>query len=398
MSYYKNIKETENKIKDLKLNKVFEKHIPKSVLEIFHSVVDEFLKNKKFILKGGRALNHTMKIYEDHEINYVDYDLYAIDPKNELIEISRLLLSKGISETSVENIIFKPHIYRLYIYSIPMIDVEPVSEELWNTLPTFEKMNHKIIDINFQKLDMYVQVARPTLLNVSNWKKVIHRLVALNKVKNFEKTDILEKGENKSYLSDYLGLIDKDAIITGQIAYYLYMNEKKKDNDLFIPNINRIEIFTHKIDKYIDIFKKALDGDIRIEEKGGFMELLSRYYIIYQNDEPLIFIYYLDDCISYYEEQNLRFSSYHHLMFYLQLFYYLPISKEYNYQNKIQNMIYYLDKFPQKIELNCFGYRNPGVLALRKVFIKKDLLFKFRPITLSPKPITPPSSSKNIIT
>ena len=86
MSYYKNIKETENKIKDLKLNKVFEKYIPKSVLEIFHSVVDEFLKNKKFILKGGRALNHTMKIYEDHEIDYVDYDLYAIDPKNELIE------------------------------------------------------------------------------------------------------------------------------------------------------------------------------------------------------------------------------------------------------------------------------------------------------------------------
>ena len=268
MSYYKNIHDRIKNLKTLKLNNVFEKYIPNEILKTLHSIVNDFLIKKKFILKGGRALNQTIKIYNDDEIDYVDYDLYAINPRQELLEIANILVEKGIREVSVENIIFKPHIYRLYIYSIPFIDVEPISEDLWDYLPTFEKNEQKIIDVNFQKLDMYVQVARPTLLNVSNWQKVIHRLIALNKVKKFEKIGIPEKGKKIDILSNYMELIGKDAIITGQIAYYLYMNKHK---DVFIPNVNRIELFTHRVDKYIEIFKNKLEGKIRVEKFEGFM-------------------------------------------------------------------------------------------------------------------------------
>lgn len=376
MSYYKNIHDRIKNLKTLKLNNVFEKYIPNEILKTLHSIVNDFLIKKKFILKGGRALNQTIKIYNDDEIDYVDYDLYAINPRQELLEIANILVEKGIREVSVENIIFKPHIYRLYIYSIPFIDVEPISEDLWDYLPTFEKNEQKIIDVNFQKLDMYVQVARPTLLNVSNWQKVIHRLIALNKVKKFEKIGIPEKGKKIDILSNYMELIGKDAIITGQIAYYLYMNKHK---DVFIPNVNRIELFTHRVDKYIEIFKNKLEGKIRVEKFEGFMELQSNYNVIFRDDEPIIFIYYLDDCISYYEERSLRFSSFHHLMFYLQLLYYLPISKKYNYQSNLSHMIHDLNRYPKNIEINCFGFRNPGVLSLRSSFINKEVLFKWRP-------------------
>ena len=109
------------------------------------------------------------------------------------------------------------------------------------------------------------------------------------------------------------------------------------------------------------------------------MELQSNYHVIFQDDKPIIFIYYLDDCISYYEERSLRFSSFHHLMFYLQLLYYLPISKKYNYQSNLSHMIHDLNRYPKKIEINCFGFRNPGVLSLRSSFINKEVLFKWRP-------------------
>ena len=150
MSYYKNIHDRIKNLKTLKLNNVFEKYIPNEILKTLHSIVNDFLIKKKFILKGGRALNQTIKIYNDDEIDYVDYDLYAINPRQELLEIANILVEKGIREVSVENIIFKPHIYRLYIYSIPFIDGEPISEDLWDYLPTFEENEQKIIDVNFQ--------------------------------------------------------------------------------------------------------------------------------------------------------------------------------------------------------------------------------------------------------
>ena len=43
-------------------------------------------------------------------------------------------------------------------------------------------------------------------------------------------------------------------------------------------------------------------------------------------------------------------------------------------------MIYYLEQYSQKLEVSCFGNRNPGVLELRNVFINKKKLFKWRPI------------------
>ena len=380
MSYYKDLEIIKSKPK-IKNTKVFEKAIPEDILNKFHEIVNNFLKKDLFILKGSRALNYTLKLYNDDDLKYVDYDFYSINPKECLLELANVLNENGIFQISVENIVFKPHIFRLYIYTIPFIDVEPISEELWNYLPIFIKNDTKIIQQKYQKIDMYVQVGRPTLLNISNWEKVIHRLVALNKLKKTEKDGIPSIRDKKDDISHLYGLIDSDAIITGEEAYNFHMNEIK---DCYKPITNKIEIFTHRIDKYIDIFSKELGGDIIVKDCGNFMELVSKFYIIYQNDIPKVYIYYLDDCISYNSLETFKFSSQHHLLFYLYMFYYLPEAQE-NFEHRIvvSNMIYNLEENPKKIEINCFGHRNPGILGLRKMFINKDVLFRWKPISNS---------------
>ena len=79
MSYYKDLEIIKSKPK-IKNTKVFEKAIPEDILNKFHEIVNNFLKKDLFILKGSRALNHTLKLYNDDDLKYVDYDFYSINP------------------------------------------------------------------------------------------------------------------------------------------------------------------------------------------------------------------------------------------------------------------------------------------------------------------------------
>ena len=122
--FYSNLNEIVNTIEKKDLKYVYERSIPLDKLNKFHQIINFFLKNKKIIVKGGRALNNKINIYDSNDINYTDYDLYSLNPKEDLLEVGKLLINAGIKEITVENIIFKPEIYRLTLFKIPFIDIE----------------------------------------------------------------------------------------------------------------------------------------------------------------------------------------------------------------------------------------------------------------------------------
>ena len=371
--FYSKLERVTKNVQQNDLNKVYEKSIPHDKLLLFHKKINNFLKNKKIIVKGGRALNKKIDIYDSNNINYIDYDLYSRDPKKDLLEIGKILIDSGIKEITVENIIFKPEIFRLTLYKIPFIDVEPVTNDEWEKLSKYVDDDIIYINQNFQKIDMYIQMGRPTLLNISNWDKVLPRLKNLNNVIRYENRFNKCKTKIKSCVKDILNLLDNDCVLTGNIAYYHKLVQFK--NDIFFPDLNYVEIFTHKIEKYVKlVYNKYGKDNITIKNNKGFMNILSKYTTIYYKDKPIFYLYYLDDCINYDYVDGRMYSSYYHLMFYYSMIkFFKKCGHDFQDNNITETLLYNLHSKlkDDEIHTNFFGNRNPGIMGLYKMFIKK---------------------------
>ncbi len=362
----------EKYIEENKLKHIFEKAIPKDLLKQFHMIVNNKLKEGNFIIKGSRSLNKKIDIYTEEEIQYVDYDLYSKNPKKDLVDLAKTLYENGIKEITVENIIFKSEIYRLKFYTIPLIDVEPLSDYEWEMLPKVDGY----VDQNFQKIDMYVQMGRPTILNVSNWEKVLPRLKKIEDKLTYEKYLDPKSGKLNNNIKIIMEFLDNDVLITGNVAYYYHLM-KFKDN-VYFPDIKYLEIYTHRTSKYINLMKRHFNN-VSFATNDNFMNLYTKCVTVYINESPILYMYNLDDCISYKTFDYFKYSSYYHLMFYLNMVKYL-FPSDYKIT---ETMLYYLYKYGEKeLKTNFFGNRNPGVMELRNMFIKKKKetkLFRWSP-------------------
>jgi len=361
--FYSNLNNLITKNDNSKVTKVFEKAIPDDALNLFHQIVNNFLKNKDIIVKGGRSLNKILNIYNETEIQYTDYDIYSKNPKEDLLKIGKELVDSGIKEVTVENIIFKPEIFRLTLFGIPLIDVEPVTIREYNKLPKYKDNDILYIEQSFQKIDMYSQFGRPTILNISNWEKVHPKLKELNKIKCYE-SKLKEKNTKiNSMVGKILDLLDNDCVLTGNIAYYQQMESYQKQ--VYFPDLEYIEIFTHKIDKYVKLMKKF--DNITVKENNGFMNILTKYTVVYHLDKPIFYLYYIDDCINYDYIDGRMYSTYNHLMFYYNMINFFEQSDE------VDTLMYYLHlKLDNKeLHTNFFGNRNPGIMGLHGMFVKK---------------------------
>jgi len=369
--FYSNLNNIIVKNDTNKVTKVFEKAIPDDTLNLFHKIVNNFLKNKDIIVKGGRSLNKILNIYNETEIQYTDYDLYSKNPKEDLLKIGKELVNFGIKEITVENIIFKPEIFRLTLFNVPLIDVEPVTIREYNKLPKYKDDDIMYIEQSFQKIDMYSQFGRPTILNISNWEKVYPKLKELNKIKCFElklkqintQINIQTNTQINIMVKKILAFLDNDCVLTGNIAYYQQMQSYQKQ--VHFPDLEYIEIFTHKIDKYVKLIKKF--ENITVKEKNGFMNILTKFTVVYYLDEPIFYLYYIDDCINYDYIDGRMYSTYNHLMFYYGMINFFEQSDE------VETLMYYLHlKLKNKVlHTKFFGNRNPGITGLHKMFVKK---------------------------
>ena len=350
-------------INSQRMNNVFEKSIPEDILVKFLTVVEKFIEyNDDVILKGGRALHHNIPLYNWDELLYKDFDLYSKDPKNTLIELGKELVKHDITEFTIENIIFKPHIFRLKFYTIPFIDVEP----LYSKVPLILKNNIQIIHPKFQRIDIYIQLSRHSMYNLNNWGKIIPRLEKINNEYPYKCYNKNKIGKLNQNINKILPIIDNDCVISGEIALYHHMKEHK--NNCYLPNIDYLVLFTHNTTKYIDLIKDIFEN-CSIKEDKDKMNHYTTLYKIYNNDTLLVDLYYLDDCINYDEDESYKYSSVNHLFFYYHM---LPYSKE------NETVLFHLhDKFGTYVNnFKCHGYRNPGVKELKTTFINRSKLVK----------------------
>uniref|UniRef100_A0A6C0JA73 Poly(A) polymerase catalytic subunit domain-containing protein n=1 Tax=viral metagenome TaxID=1070528 RepID=A0A6C0JA73_9ZZZZ len=351
------------------ITNVIEKAIPEDKLLQFHNLIDTFLKNNDdIIVKGGRALHQSVPIYDSKELLYKDYDLYSKNPKESLIEIGKELVKNDIIEFTIENIIFKPHIFRLKLFTIPFIDVEPLS----CSVPQLFLNEINVVHPKYQRIDIYIQLSRPTLINLDNWTKIIPRLEKINEKYPFRCFHKNQIGKLHQNINKILPIIEEDCVISGEIALYHHMKEYK--NNCYLPDINHLVLFTHNTTKYIKLIKYIFKN-CEIKEEKDKMNHCTTLYKIYNNDTLLVDLYYLDDCINYDDDESYKYSSVNHLFFYYHM---LPYTKE------NETVLFHLhNTYGTYVNnLKCHGYRNPGVKELKTTFINREQLCKINHLML----------------
>ena len=178
---YKNIDKIKNHFEKIeKENKfIIEKNIPSEKFNKFKKILLESFKKYPVIIKGSRALDlqlYKNNIYNEEEQKYSDYDIYCYDIEKTMTNIANYLYTHGITEISWRMNTFKPDIIRLLYFGIPIVDADDLNKKLFDIMPIVKDNNINYIDSSFQKIDMYVQLGRPTIWNIKNWEKVFKRI------------------------------------------------------------------------------------------------------------------------------------------------------------------------------------------------------------------------------
>lgn len=369
---YKNINQITHHIDRIeKENKfIFEKSIPKEEFDRFNKILLKCFKKYPVIVKGSRALNQqlTNKIYNDEELKYSDYDIYCCDIENTMTNIVNEFCKRKILNVKWSMNPFKQGIYRLSFYGIPIIDADNVEKELFSKLPIITIDGIKYIKSFFQKIDMYVQLGRPTIWNIKNWEKVDKRLKLCEKEIKYEKLVSKNKNLNKDIFK-IINIFGKDCIFTGNLAYYTLLGN-------FKYGLEYLEILTKNTKKYINDIKKIYPNII-VSPLSPFMHLMKGGYRVILNNQTLCYLWELDDCSNYFIKKGKKYSSYYYLMYYFNLIKYINkfdnIFQDWKISETILYKMYRKRREYSQKQFECLGERNPGINELKETFFKTGI-------------------------
>ena len=384
------------------------KAIPTDNLLKINNIIQCILKdNQNIIVKGSRALNKFVnnEIYNNDELIYVDYDLYSYNAKNDIIFIADQLFKNGFHEIYIRNTIYKENIYRLLYLTNTIIDIELIQENINIPHINIDGINYVIPE--FQKIDMYSQLGRPTLVNVNNWDKVLNRINICNQffpfifnsneplhinnsLTNDNHSDKINELNNNIDIQDLVNIFDNDVVFTGNLAFSAIMYAKfiNDINSRFSPIINYLEVLIPAPHKYINKITEFYGSHrVNVQEMDNILYFYNKFYKIYIDGQIKIIIWRLDECCNFFEINNVKYTDYYYLLFHYifsNFFsYIININDNSNNYNQLIIELFNTFKYPDPI-IRCFGERNPGTKSLKNIFLTvdgldKSKLFRYNP-------------------
>tara|TARA_B110000971_G_scaffold221865_1_gene271123 strand:+ start:1522 stop:2646 length:1125 start_codon:yes stop_codon:yes gene_type:complete len=349
-----NIHDIDTKVQDIrKQNKdIMTEHIPKKLLEKFHTLIIECFKELDVVVKGSRALNQFLKyqIYSEEELFYVDYDIYSYNYKKDLQYIADYFKKNDMNFIRMRVLPFKADISRVSLYTVPMIDVEDMEKRYYDQLKYKTFNGIKYIHPEFYKIDLYSILSQPTFINMNVFEKAIKRLGLVESNYKYESTHTLDDTHILSEYHKYiLSIVKKDSIIVGDYAF----------NTLFDKNItiNYLEILTENIPYFINKLKRKYKN-ITFKKFKQFMYIMANYVVVYKDNEPILILWSLRNSTTYTLIDNKKYCSEYYLRFYYNfLTYFNTINNVFKDANYYQGLLKHvpLHKLP---ELTSYGNIN----------------------------------------
>jgi len=326
--------EFEDKIEDImKQNKdILLKQIPIKELKEFHKIIRECFKELKVIVKGSRALNKFIKysLYSKEELINVDYDFYTLDSVKDLKYIVKKFEDSSIKYIKCMTLDFKSDISRLFLYNIPIIDIEEISKKVYNNL-CYKKMNGILyIHPEYYKIDLYSILSQPTRINMFTYEKAYKRLDLVESNYPYKSKYKIETNDKISKEMKYiLSILNKNTIIIGDYVYNKIIKKNIK--------LDYIELLTDDIFYYINKLKSKYGRRIYYKKIDKVLYMMSNSIVIYLDKTPILILWNLVNNTSYTVKNGEKLCSRYYLRYYYNFlsffnsFYPIFKSKDYYY-------------------------------------------------------------------
>ena len=362
---------------------IFIKQLSTSDLKTFHKIITECFKELDIIVKGSRALNKFIKysLYSKEELIYVDYDFYTKDHIKDLNYIVKKFEESSLKYIKCLTLPFKSNILRLFIYNIPVIDIENISKNIYDKIKIKNIGGIKYVHPEYYKIDLYSVLAQPTYINMNVYEKVYKRIDLLESNYKYKSkyNHITGKGPTKD-MSYVLSILNKKTIIVGDYAYNKIIKKNIK--------INYIELLTDDIYYYINKLKSKYGKRIFYKKCDKILYTISNSVIIYLDKTPLVILWNLINNTSYTVKNSEKLCSRYYLRFYYNFlsFYnsYYPIFYTKDYYYALLNTI----KIKSLPKLKSLGNINSDAKeqfdnirnGVRKDFFRYDSTYLKKPL------------------
>lgn len=363
---YDNIKKI-NSVNDLLYLKILPNILYNKLIKLIINTIIE----TKSIIKGSRSLYNTLekKLFTPNEYKFKDFDIYCMYPD----EFYTLLLSK-LTSINLEHIIRKEinpvysNIDMIYLYNHKFIDLQIIDIHKFNIIPKIEIKKVYYLHPEFMKLDSYFIFSSPILFNILCINKFLNRIEHIEHEYKYIYTPNSLNLKYNIHINKIKTFKTK-CIIIGFKAFNLLYNTN--------INIPFLEIISTNPDIEIKHIKTQININ-KIEIIHGIDYSIDKFYILYHNNEPLVYLYRLYDCKTYINKNNLLIGTNHLLLYYFNTCIYInKYNKEinskivYNISDHAYNSILYklYTRFNKKINTICIGDLQPAII--RSILNKK---------------------------
>jgi hypothetical protein len=283
------------------------------------SIVEKFLRSKKFVCYGGTAINEILPKevqFYNRDIEIPDYDFYSPDAMNDAKELADIYYKKGYSEVEAKaGVHFGT--YKVFVNFIPIADITQLHKNIFKTIHK-ESINVRGIRFappNFLRMNMYLELSRPQG-DVSRWEKVLKRLNLLNKYyplktqnNKCEKIDFQRKTDEKNDENEKLYIITRDTLIDQGVVFFggyatsLYSRYMKENEKRKVKHIPDFDVLAEDIEKCADIVKERLieEGynNIKIIKHEEIREIIPKSIELKVGKKTIVYLYTPIACHSY---------------------------------------------------------------------------------------------------
>jgi len=263
-------------------------------------IIAEFIKKKKRIVYGGRAIDMLVrtkgdKIYDDNAIN--DIEFYSYKPIEDLIELCNLLDKKGFKGVMGEEAQHE-ETYVVSVNTENYCDISYMPRNIYQKIPIMKVNGFHIADPEFLIIDMY-RVFNDPLGSYERLSKVFARCYKLQKAFPLEGKSKLtlrkSTPETLKVLKSIFNMTvnNEHTLLIGYDAYNYYINNGVYSLD---ENVPFLDIVSYKqkdtaIKIVQELKKEHGEGNVKVEEYYPFFQFYSKKVSIYVNNELVVNIY-----------------------------------------------------------------------------------------------------------
>lgn len=362
-----NIDKICQKHRQIELKKVYPYEKDK---QIIHKIIEDFIKENKCIVYGGRAYdilinikNNKERIYS--ELDYPDIEFYSRNLKNDIINVCGIIKEKGYNVMAEEG--QHHNTFRVIVEHEIFCDISGYPEKFINSIPftTINGINYAVPPY------LYIDVLKVYSFPIDNFFRLSKTFKRANKLLKYYpiKFEInkINKFDNK-FSKKVFDIIPKSCIVTDISAYNYYIN-LVNGTQISVPYYTCLSTSYKQDKKYFKKELKRVTGEeIKTRKYYPFLDYLPKkteYY--YEKDKKKYILVQLykekNKCIPYYEENKVKYTT-------------------------IQNTLYYLFAIRQKLIMDFLINNNEYVkeqISIKETLIQNLINAKKKYFSSNPK-------------